>query len=691
MDDDDLNIIEKTHNYATQFHSNQIRKSGEPYITHLENVAIILSKLNQQRDTIQASLLHDILEDTKCTEEELKSAFGETILELVKGVTKLERINYPSNVDQQAENYRKLFMAMAKDIRVIIIKLADRLHNMRTLHFLMPEKQRRIARETIEIYAPLAHRLGMGNIKWELEDLSFATLHREDFNHIKSLITEKRDQREAIIDSMCISVRELLNEAKIPITISGRPKHFYSIYKKIYDERIEFSQLFDLYGIRIITDTVPNCYQILGYIHSKYKPVEGRLKDYIAVPKSNLYQSLHTTVIGPNGHRIEIQIRTDDMHMIAENGIASHWVYKEKSNIKKKDVDFSWLKEILDEEKQSSNHFIENVKINLYDDDVFVFTPKGDVIILPKGATILDIAFKIHTDIGLKFKAGIVNGRIVPINYILNNGDQIEIQTRKEFQPNLGWLDIVNTRLAKSRIKSYFKRQDTELRINLGETKFKKILIKYGFLKSKKDPISQFLDRILNKSNYKNHNDILMAISNKEISEGFIAKTCKDEVAIEELLNRKKTKKVNRPLISVDGEIDIETHIAKCCQPLPGDQIIGFITRGYGIAIHRRNCKIILNNKQTQRLVTASWINQSQNVYSIDIVLTGIDRPNLLKDILEELSKFHINISKASTKLYKNGQAKIFLTCEISQTEEFLQVKHQLLKFEDIIDISRNN
>lgn len=691
MNDEDLQIIEKTHTFATKFHENQIRKSGEPYVTHLENVAIILAKLNQQRDTIQASLLHDILEDTNCSEDELKDTFGETILDLVNGVTKLERINYPSNVDQQAENYRKLFMAMAKDIRVVIIKLADRLHNMRTLHFLTAEKQRRIARETIEIYAPLAHRLGMGNIKWELEDLSFATLHREDFSHIKSLITEKRDQREAIIESMCISVKELLKEVTIPVAISGRPKHFYSIYKKIYDEKIEFSQLFDLYGIRIITDSIPNCYQVLGYIHSKYKPVEGRLKDYIAVPKSNLYQSLHTTVIGPHGHRIEIQIRTEEMHVIAENGIASHWMYKEKNQPIKKDVDFSWLKQILDEEKQSPNNFIENLKINLYDDDVFVFTPKGDVIILPKGATILDIAFKIHTDIGLKYKAGIVNGRIVPINYMLNNGDQIEIQTRKEPQPNLGWLDIVNTRFAKSKIKSFFKRQDTELRINLGETKLKKILIKFGFIKSKKEQISQFLDRILKKSNYKNHNDILMAISNKEISENFISKTCKDEVIENNLINRKVTKKINRPLISVDGEIDIQTHIAKCCQPLPGDQIIGFITRGYGVAIHRRNCKMILKNTQPQRLTPASWINQSQNVYSTDITLTAIDRPNLLKDILEELSKFQINISKASTKLYKNGQAKIYLTCEITQTEEFIQIKQQLLKFEDILDISRSN
>lgn len=686
----DVDTIKKAHSFAKNYHKIQKRKSGEPYITHLENVAIILAHLNQQRTTIVASLLHDVLEDTPCPESEIESKFGTTILELVKGVTKLQRINFPSNIDQQAENFRKLFMAMAKDIRVIIIKLADRLHNMRTLHFLTLEKQRRIARETIEIYAPLAHRLGMGNIKWEMEDLAFSTLHREDFNHIKALISEKRDQREAIIDAMCINVRELLEAVNIPITISGRPKHFHSIYKKLYDEKIEFSQLFDLYGIRVITDSIPNCYQILGYIHSKYKPVEGRLKDYIAVPKSNLYQSLHTTVIGPNGHRIEIQIRTEEMHLIAENGIASHWVYKEKTTNTKKDVDFSWLKQILDEEKQSSNNFIESLKINLYDDDVFVFTPKGDVVILPKGGTILDVAFKIHTDIGLKYKAGIVNGRIVPISYILSNGDQIEIQTRKDPQPNLGWLDIVNTRFAKSKIKSYFKRQDTELRINLGETKFKKILIKFGFLKSKKDNIAQFLDRVLNKSNYKTHNDILLAISNKEISEGYIAKVCKDEQVINHFLSTKKTKKLTIPLISIDGETDIETHIAKCCQPLPGDQIIGYITRGYGIAVHRRNCKMILKTKNANRLTSATWIHHSQNVYSTDIQLSVIDRPNLLKDILEELSKFNINISKASTKLYKNGQAKIFLTCDIHQIEKFLQMKQKLLKFEDILDVIRN-
>ena len=692
MSANDLKKIEKAHAFSKKFHDLQIRKSGEPYITHLENVAIILAKLNQQATTIQAGILHDVLEDTKCTEEELKKNFGEAVLELVQGVTKLERINYPSNIDQQAENYRKLFIAMAKDIRVVIIKLADRLHNMRTLHFMPIEKQRRIAKETIEIYAPLAHRLGIGSIKWELEDLSFSTLHREDFNHIKTLIIEKREQREAIIDSMCISVRELLKKEKINANISGRPKHFYSIYKKLYEEQIEFSQLFDLYGIRIITNTIANCYQILGLVHSKYKPIEGRLKDYIALPKSNLYQSLHTTVIGPNGNRIEIQIRTEDMHTISEYGIAAHWSYKEKKD-EEKGVDFSWLRQILDEEKQSPNNFIENLKINLYDDDVFVFTPKGDIIILPKGATILDVAFKIHSDIGLKFKAGIVNGRIVPINYILKNGDQIEVQTRKNAQPNLGWLDIVNTRFSKSKIKGYFKKQDTELRVKLGETKLKKTLIKFGFIKTKKEAISQFLDRIKNKTNYRTHNDILLAISNKEISENMIIKSCKDETAEDEAIKEKIVKKVDRPLISVDGEIDIETHIAKCCQPLPGDPIVGFITRGFGVAIHHRNCKILMNNKAVnrQRLTPAHWIQKTQSFYSTDIELTVIDRPNLLKDILEELSKFHINISKASTKLYKNGQAKIFLTCEISQFEEFVQIKQQLLKFEDVIDVSRTN
>ena len=691
MSDSDLEKIANAHAFAEHFHKSQIRKSKEPYISHLESVAIILAKFNQQCTTIQASLLHDILEDTTCTESELESSFGTTILELVKGVTKLERINYPSNIDQQAENYRKLFFAMAKDIRVVIIKLADRLHNMRTLHFLAIEKQRRIAKETLEIYAPLAHRLGMGNIRWELEDLSFATLHRDDFTHIKSMISEKRNQREAIIDSMCISVRELLKDAGIQSDVTGRPKHFYSIYKKLYEEQIEFSQLFDLYGIRVITDSIPNCYQVLGFIHAKYTPVEGRLKDYIALPKSNMYQSLHTTVIGPNGHRIEIQIRTKDMHMIAENGIASHWMYKEKIAPNKKNVDLSWLTQILDEEKQSPNHFIENLKINLYDDEVFVFTPKGDIMVLPKGGTILDVAFKIHTDIGLKFKAGIVNGRIVPINYILKNGDQIQIQTRKEVQPNLGWLDIVTTRFAKSKIKTFFKKQDTELRIKLGESKTKKILIKYGFIKSKKDNIAQFLDRIKTKTNYKSHNDISMAISNKEISENVVIKSCKDEDDLEDLLNKKKTKKIDRPLISIDGEIDIETHIAKCCQPLPGDSIIGFITRGYGIAIHRRSCKMILKTDQHQRLTPASWINKRQNAYSIDLILKVIDRPNLLKDVLEELSKFHVNISKASTRLYKNGQAKLFLTCDITRSEEFNHIKQKLLSFEDIIDISRSN
>jgi guanosine-3',5'-bis(diphosphate) 3'-pyrophosphohydrolase len=691
MNTDDIHAVAQAHAYAKKYHANQQRKSGEPYMSHLENVAIILAKLNQQCATIQASLLHDILEDTACQESDLNQAFGPNILDLVNGVTKLERINYPSNIDQQAENYRKLFMAMAKDIRVVIIKLADRLHNMRTLHFLRPNKQRRIAKETREVYAPLAHRLGMGSIKWELEDLSFATLQRDDFTHIKSLISEKRAQREAIIDAIRMNIQELLASPNIPVKISGRPKHFYSIYKKLCHENIKFSQLFDLYGIRVITDSVPNCYQILGYIHSKYKPVEGRLKDYIAVPKSNLYQSLHTTVIGPHGHRIEIQIRTNDMHIMAENGIASHWMYKENVSQNNHDVDFSWLTQILNEDQQSPNHFIENLKINLYDDDVFVFTPKGDVIILPKGATILDVAFKIHTDIGLKYKAGIVNGRIVPIHYILRSGDQIDIQTRQQAQPNLGWLDVVHTRFSKAKIKTYFKRQDTELRVNLGHTKLKKILIKYGFIKRKKDPITPFLNKLKQKSSYKHPNDILVAISNKDITESFIVKTCKDAPLTDPVSLPNKTKKIDRPLVCVDGETDIETHIAQCCQPLPGDLIIGFITHGYGVAIHQRDCRILLKNGSPERMAAATWTNQIQHVYATSIQLSVVDRPNLLKDILDELSKFHINISKASTKLYKNGHAKLFLTCDITHTEAFLQIKHQLLKFEDVLDVIRTH
>lgn len=690
MSDTDIEKIKETHKFAEAYHKHQIRKSKEPYITHLEGVAIILAKLNQQANTIQAGLLHDILEDTKCTKEELKNTFGNEILELVEGVTKLERINYPSNIKQQAENYRKLFFAMAKDIRVVIIKLADRLHNMRTLHFLSIAKQHRIAKETLNIYAPLAHRLGIAQIKWELEDLSFATLHRDDFNHIKELIIEKREQREAIIDAMCIKIKELLTENSIASEVNGRPKHFYSIYKKLYEEKIEFSQLFDLYGVRIITTNIANCYQILGHLHSRYKPIEGRLKDYIALPKSNMYQSLHTTVIGPNGHRIEVQIRTQEMHHISEFGIAAHWSYKEKGN--SADFDFSWLNQILTENHESPDNFIENLKINLYDDEVFVFTPKGDIIILPKGATILDVAFKIHTDIGLQFKAGIVNGQIVPINYVLKNGDQIEIQNKKTAQPNLGWLDIVTTRLSKSRIKSYFKKQDTELRIKMGETKLKKLLIKYGFIKNKKTSIAQFLDRIKEKSNYKKHADILIAITNNEISENHIIRNCKDENSekIKPIIQNKKSKTIQKSIVCIDGETDIETHIAKCCQPLPGDPIIGYITRGFGIAIHNKNCKVLNNQKNTQRLTPASWAVESQNVYSTEVQLSVIDRPNLLKDILDQMSKLQLNISKATTRLYKNGHAKIFLTCDFKTYEEYLILKNQLLKFEDILDIIRN-
>jgi guanosine-3',5'-bis(diphosphate) 3'-pyrophosphohydrolase len=685
----DHNLIRQAHAFASMHHANQTRHSGDPYTVHLEQVAIILAKLHQHPTIIVASLLHDILEDTTCTDAAIQEGFGDTVLALVKGVTKLARINFPSSSEQQAENFRRLFMAMANDIRVIIIKLADRLHNMRTIHHLRPDKQRRIAKETLEIYAPLAHRLGMGSIKWELEDGAFSVLHRDDFVHIKSLISEKRHEREAIVDTMCQTVRDLMHEAGIEADVSGRPKHFYSIYKKIKVNKIEFSQLFDLYGIRIITDTVSHCYHILGMIHTNYKPVEGRIKDYIALPKSNMYQSLHTTVIGSKGHRIEIQIRTQEMHTVAEHGIAAHWMYKQKKKVSKNAMDLVWLNHILEE---SPDQFIENLKSNLYNDDVFIFTPKGDVIALPKGATILDAAFKIHTDVGLRFKAGIVNGRIVPIQYVLVNGDQIDIHQRRNPQPNLGWLDIVTTRFAKAKIKSFFKRQDAELRLHLGETTFKKILLKYGFIQTKKQDIAPFLERIQAKTNYRSPADIFIAISNKELSDDLVVKACKDDpLDVTDFLHKSSAKRMDRPLILVDGETDIETHIAQCCQPLPGDPILGYITRGFGVAIHHRHCRTVLKHKDMSRMTAASWTYHHQDVYATDIELTVIDRPHLLKDILQELSASRINISKAATTLYKNGRAKIFLTCDIGQLDEYIHIKQRLLRFEDIVDIRRNS
>lgn len=688
MNDADIASIRKAHAFANHHHSQQTRASGEPYVTHIEQVAIILALLQQQAITIQAGLLHDVLEDTACHAQELETSFGISVLNMVNGVTKLDRIHFPSNLDQQAENYRKLFLAMASDIRVIIIKLADRLHNMRTLHYLPLEKQRRIAKETMEVYGPLSHRLGMGHIRWELEDLAFSVLNRDEFQHIKSLIRERRDERENIVKTMCNHTTALLHTHNIPATIHGRPKHFYSIYKKLSDENQSFSQLFDLYGIRIITNTISDCYQVLGIVHQTYKPVDGRLKDYIALPKSNMYQSLHTTVIGPKGNRIEIQIRTKDMHTIAENGIAAHWCYKEKK-APPSSVDLSWLNQILAEKNQSAGHFIESLKLNLYHDDVFVFTPKGDSLNLPKGATVLDAAFKIHSHIGFHFKSAIINGRMVPIQTCLENGDQIEILTRNQAKPSLGWLDVATTRLAKSRIKAHFKKKDNELRTNLGESKLKKVCIKYGFIPNKKASLTEFLDRIQHTSNYNSHAAILLAIQSGDLTESTILNYCRNHTEAPPKPRPVSGNAASKPAISIDGETDIECHIAKCCRPLPGDDIIGYTTQGYGISIHHRQCNIMAKRppENNDRFVIAKWIESSQSVYATDIMVSVIDRNGLLKDILECIGRFHVNISNARTTVYKNGHARLFLTCDIQSARQYAQITAAIMAFEDVLSI----
>ena len=692
MSDDDCLKVQSAYEYAQTYHATQTRLSGAPYMTHLEHVATILANLNQQCVTIQAGLLHDILEDTDCVESSLTDQFGSVVCHLVKGVTKLKRIHYSSNIDQQAENYRRLFLAMADDQRVVFIKLADRLHNMRTIHFLPYEKQRRIARETLDIYAPLAHRFGIGAMKWELEDRSFSVIYRDDFNQIKSLISENRDEREAVIQTMCTNVEHYVVSMGVPATCSGRPKHFYSIYKKINKKNINFSQIFDLYGIRIITDTVTNCYQILGHIHAQYTPIHGRFKDYIAVPKSNLYQSLHTTVIGPNGNRIEIQIRTKAMHGLAEHGMAAHCMYKSSGSTPPTQADFSWLNQIIMDDDPSSNRFIENVKVNLYDEDVFVFTPKGDIMALPKGATILDAAFKIHTEIGLKYKTGVVNGDAVSVNYVLQNGDQIHIHTRHVMRPNLGWLDAVTTRLSKSRINAYFKRQDVEIKVTLGESRLKKVLIKHGFIKKKTDAIQPFLAHIQSNSPYKTNRSVLLAVANNELSAAFIVKLCKAALRNPQDGALPHAQRIeNQSLVAVDGEVDVDVHVARCCQPLPGDPIVGVMMHGLGVTIHRRHCSTVPVRHSRDDIMPVAWIQPSQYDYAIHVQLMVIDRPNLLKDVLNEVSRFNINMSKVSTRLYDHGHARLHLTCNIPHSDAYDQLRQQLLKIEDVLDVGRNN
>lgn len=706
--DVDIEMIKKAYNVAEKAHEGQLRESGDPYILHPVEVAIILVEMGLDTDAICAALLHDVVEDTHLSYEDVKREFNESIADLVDGVTKLGKIEYKSKEEQQAENIRKVLIAMAKDIRVILIKLADRLHNMRTLKYLPPEKQKAKAEETLDIYAPLAHRLGISKIKWELEDLSLRYLHPDEYYELVSKVQKKRAEREKEINEIKNMLQEKLEQAGIKADIDGRPKHFYSIYRKMHYKNKTFDQIFDLLAVRVIVDTVKDCYAALGIVHTLWKPIPGRFKDYIAMPKPNMYQSLHSTVIGPNGQPFEIQIRTWEMHRTAEYGIAAHWKYKEGINNKELDIDekLHWLRQILELQKEAKDatEFMETVKIDLFSDEVFVFTPKGAVIDLPVDSTPIDFAYRIHTDVGNKCVGAKVNGRMVPLDYKLKTGDIVEIITSANSKgPSRDWLNIAKSSQAKNKIRQWFKRTFKEENIEKGRETFEKEIKRQG-LNLNEALKTEYIEPVIRKFNFSNIEDLYSAIGSGALTAHQVISKLKEEIKKEEVLPQKeiitedkaekKPRKgeIKKPGVIIEGEKDLFVRFAKCCNPVPGDEIIGFITRGRGVSIHRKDCSNFkhLAEAEPDRVIDASWTGEHNAKFLAEISIEANDRHGLIADISTTLTNSKLSVKAINARTTRNHLALINLTIEVTSVEQIEKLIKDLRKLNGIIDVYRN-
>ena len=708
----DVNLICRAFNFAFELHKGQTRKSGEPYIAHPIAVASLLRDLGGDSVTIAAGFLHDVVEDTDVTPEEIESMFGVQVRLLVEGVTKLSKFNFSSTTERQAENFRRMFLAMATDIRVIVVKLADRLHNMRTLDHLKPEKQRRISQETREIFAPLANRLGIGRFKWELEDLCFKYLEPESYEEIKALIAERRTDREARIAQVTETLRSRLEGLKIKVVeLKGRPKHLYGIYQKMQRQQKEFSQIYDIAAFRIIVETNEECYRALAVVHDAFKPIPGRFKDYIGLPKPNRYQSLHTTVVGTNGRPIEIQIRTMEMHHIAEYGIAAHWKYKETGSSQislssEEDNKFTWLRQLLEWQKDLSDaqEYMENVKDNLFEDDVYVFTPNGDVIALAQGATPVDFAYRIHSEIGNHMKGARVNGRWSVLSKPLENGDIVEIVTQKNSHPSLDWLNFVVSPTARNRIRQWYKLSHRDENIARGKELLEKEMGKSGFDSLLK---SEPMQMVTQRCNYHSVDDLLAALGYGEITQNHVVNRLREAVKelqpVEEVVeveeeveipthlqNNEQHQGSKSPIIGVEGMLH---HVAGCCKPLPGESIIGAVTlSSRGISIHTQGCHNV-EKIPGERIIPVSWNEGTKDgkpfTYPVDIQIEAMDRVGVLKDILARLSDRGINVRNAGVKTGRNKPALISLSLDIRDRQQLEYVFQRIKSMSDILNIRR--
>ncbi|MFF0267276.1 RelA/SpoT family protein [Kribbella sp. NPDC004536] len=710
----DLGMIERAYRTAEKYHTGQMRKSGDAYITHPLAVATILAELGMTATTLCAALLHDTVEDTPYTVEELTRDFGEEIAMLVDGVTKLDKVRYGESA--QAETIRKMVVAMSKDIRVLVIKLSDRLHNMRTLGSLRQEKQERIARETLEIYAPLAHRLGMNTIKWELEDLAFSTLHPKVYDEIVRLVAERAPSRDEYLATVIDQVHEDLRSAKVKATVTGRPKHYYSIYQKMIVRGREFGDIYDLVGIRVLVESVRDCYAALGIMHARWNPVPGRFKDYIAMPKFNMYQSLHTTVIGPQGKPVELQIRSFSMHRRAEYGIAAHWKYKEDPTsvvpaTPSTEIggpnDMPWVRQLVDWQRETSDpsEFLDSLRFEINNAEVYVFTPRGDVMSLPVGSSPVDFAYSVHTEVGHRCIGARVNGRLVPLESTLENGDVVEVFTSKAqgAGPSRDWLTFVKSPRARNKIKHWFSKERRDEAIEQGKDAIAKQLRKEGL------PLQRLLSHetltaVANSLRYPDVTGLYAAVGEQHVSAQAVVRRLietygGEEGAAEDLAEglrlpqsrerRKRTARGDAGVI-VKGATDVLSKLARCCTPVPGDEIIGWITRGAGVSVHRADCANVENLKtQPERIVEVEWAPTAQSVFLVAIQVEALDRARLLSDITRVLSDYHVNILSAALTTTRDRIAKSRFTFEMGDPTHLGHVLKAVRSVEGVFDVYR--
>ena len=709
LGDDECDQIMKAFTLADKAHEGQFRASGEPYIMHPLAVAEILAHLQIDHITLIAALLHDVVEDTEYTKEDIEKLFGAEVAFLVDGVTKLNQFQYETKEDRQMENYRKMILAMAKDVRVVVIKLGDRLHNMRTLKHMRSDKQKRIAKETLEIFAPLAHRLGIFNVKWELEDLSFRYLEPDKYYDLVDQMKQKRQAREDIVNDTMEQLTKALGEAGIKADIKGRPKHFYSIYKKMKKDNRDLSQIYDLLAVRVIVDTVPDCYAVLGIAHSIWKPLPYRFKDYISMPKSNMYQSLHTTVIGTMGQPVEIQIRTWEMHRVSEYGVAAHWRYKEgnKGADKEFDQKVAWLRQVLEwQDTSNPKELVNALKLDVFSGEVFVFTPKGDVVKLPIGSVPLDFAYRVHTDVGHRCVGAKVNGKIVPLDYTLQNGDIVDIITSKTGKPSLDWLNIVGSSESKNKIRNWFKRENKEENIEKGlealEREAKRLNYSWKELCCD-NRIQQVVKQL--KSNTENElyaacgyggipvSTVLLRLVElyKKSKEHEDARKTTEQI-IEKLKVQGAKKAKNGTGVLVKGEPGVMVRMAKCCNPVPGDDIIGYITRGRGVSVHRSDCTSLGHTPEDlERMIEVSWDEASSESFHVGIDIQAYDRSGILMEVMAVLSELKITITNMNAKVLENTKnVMINIVVEIRDISQLYFVMTKLRRIREVYTVQRS-